>query len=372
MNGESSASERVTQLDGLRGLAALGVLVYHYVHFGGDPKLYPFAAYQPFAWVYARGWLLVDFFFLLSGIVMTHRYLAPIAKQALSARSFFWLRLSRIYPLHLAGLGVTALLQWYRLWHDQAALIYPNRDLYHFALNLVFLHAGAFEEGWSYDAPSWSVAVEVFAYTAFFVLARRSGRYASAAVVAFVASFVLYTSTLNYPLLNPSVGRGLFGFFLGSLIYLGLRGTAARKLGGKLGVAALVALAAAIAMSQKVGQNVFIGGDGVRTGVHYGFSVFPLLLVAALEVRPLARLLSLRPFTFLGDISYSVYLLHVPVQMGVLMYAEATGTALPTAQPAFLLTFMAVVLALSTLAHRFFEVPVRARVRRAALSSPHA
>jgi len=363
MSDAQSPDQRVTQLDGLRGMAALGVLVFHYQHFGGDPRSYPFASHQPFDWLYARGWLFVDFFFLLSGVVMTRKYLPAIMGGSLSGQRFLWLRLSRVYPLHLAGLCLMALLQWYRLWRHQPAVIYAQNDAYHFVLNLGFLHAGAFEEGFSFDAPSWSVAVEVFAYVAFFLLARRGAGYGARALVAFLVGFSLCVLSLNVPFLNLFVGRGFFGFFLGSLLYLGLSRAETRRLAGKLGLGALVLLAGTVAMSARVGSEAFVGGPGMRAAVHYGFAVFPPLLVAALEVRVLAALLSWRPFAFLGDISYAVYLLHIPVQVVILTYAEAAHLVLPTASPALLVAYVGAVVALATVVHYGFEVPARARLR---------
>src|SRR5579863_6680052 len=71
---------RLAALHGLRGLSALGVAIFfHFAHFGGTTDDYPFSSLPGIHWVYAQGLLLVDLFFVLSGVIVTHRYLAPVA-----------------------------------------------------------------------------------------------------------------------------------------------------------------------------------------------------------------------------------------------------------------------------------------------------
>lgn len=64
---------RLTRLDALRGLAAMGVVVYHMASW---PHLHPVLIW-PFHWLFGWGWTLVDLFFVLSGYVFAHVYGAP-------------------------------------------------------------------------------------------------------------------------------------------------------------------------------------------------------------------------------------------------------------------------------------------------------
>ena len=93
MDAQKGEERRLEPLDALRGMAALGVAFYHYQHFGGDARQYPWASIEPAKWLYARGWMLVDFFFLLSGIVFTYKYFEPLIERKLSGKAFFFLRL---------------------------------------------------------------------------------------------------------------------------------------------------------------------------------------------------------------------------------------------------------------------------------------
>ena len=92
-------------------------------------------------------------------------------------------------------------------------------------------------------------------------------------------------------------------------------------------------------------------------------AVFPLVIFASLRVPPLARLLSLRPLTFLGDISYAVYLCHVPLQMIFLAVVRSRRMTLATGSPWLLVGFAVVLISTATAAHYGFERPMRRWLR---------
>jgi peptidoglycan/LPS O-acetylase OafA/YrhL len=370
MTKDETGAGRLEPLDALRGIAAIGVAFYHYQHFGGDPNRYPWAQVEFAAWFYARGWMLVDFFFLLSGIVLTYKYLQPLAERKLRGRDFFFLRLSRIYPLHVASLVLCAAVQWRLMVIKSPPLIYPTNDAYHFVLNLFFLQNGTAEEGYSFNGASWSIATEVFAYVAFFTITYRYGRqYVVAAAGAVIVALCVYKARLSLPFANETMARTMIGFFVGSLLFLAIRRAEAAGYARRLGVVALVVLGAIVVLANVAGYDAFVGGTGFRTAVPHLLTIFPLVIVSALHVPPLARAMSVRPLTFLGDISYSVYLLHVPLQMVIISVLRARGVAIPTEDPRFLLGFLGALLLIASLTHRFFEVPARSWLRRRLLAT---
>src|SRR5579871_5277008 len=82
-------------LESLRGLAALTVVIYHAVW---NNPITSLSFFQ-------NGALMVDFFFVLSGFVIFHSYGRKLGSWSQIGR-FLWLRLGRLYPLHLAFLLV--------------------------------------------------------------------------------------------------------------------------------------------------------------------------------------------------------------------------------------------------------------------------
>lgn len=361
MSQPAAAPARLAPLDALRGLAALGVSVFsHFQHFGGDRGKYPLNNFLPAHWVYENAWLFVDLFFLLSGVVLTYRYLEPIAARALDGRRFFNLRVSRLYPLHVAALLVCAAVEWTCLARHEPTIIYQgNNDLYHFTLQLLYLHT-FFEHGWSFNEPSWSVSGEVLVYLLFFTCARRDRRlYVPLAAIMVVVGIAVQSPGWNLPILNVLLGRALVGFFLGSLGYLAMNEMDRRGRGTAFGWGCLAALTVVCVLASLIGFRELIGTNPLPNVL----AVFPLVIFASLRVPPLARLLSIRPLTFLGDISYAVYLIHVPLQMIFLYVMRATKTAIPTESPWMLVGFAAVLISAAAATHYGFERPVRRWLR---------
>ena len=352
---------RLKPLDGMRGLAALAVAVFaHYQHFGGDPHTYPWADATVTSWLYGHSWAFVDFFFLLSGIVLTYRYLEPISRGRLGRREFFVLRLSRLYPLQLLTLSVCAAAQWRCLVLHKPEIIYDHSNLYNFFLHLVYLNSGGFEEAWTYDSPSWSVAVEVSAYLLFFIYASKSREtYITASICTVVAGIAIIRMGWMLPILNSNMARGMIGFFVGSFIFLIIGHL--KKLGGgrRLAGGGFVAMVVVFALTYSIGYDKFVGG----TTLPLLFVIFPLVILSGLEIPIFARILSLRPLTFLGDLSYAVYLVHVPVQMVMISIMRERNQSAPVASKWFFFEFIMIVLVVATLVHKLFEVPMRQWMR---------
>lgn len=85
MRGDAEMErKRLSSLDTLRGMAAIGVsLFFHYVHFSPQHG-FPFS--QKAYWFYHYGWSLVEFFFVLSGFVFSYVYKNQNAEKLISFR----------------------------------------------------------------------------------------------------------------------------------------------------------------------------------------------------------------------------------------------------------------------------------------------
>jgi peptidoglycan/LPS O-acetylase OafA/YrhL len=161
-------SDRLYSLDALRGIAALSVVFWHWQHFYMGASTPLIVESQPlFSWfapLYRNGDLAVDFFFLLSGFIFFWLYQSKIFKGEVSARDFFILRFSRLYPLHFLTLIIVAVQQFYYWKITSTSFIYAENNVFHFILNLFLASSIKLEKGFSFNAPIWSVSVEVFVY----------------------------------------------------------------------------------------------------------------------------------------------------------------------------------------------------------------
>lgn len=352
--------ERLYSLDVLRGLAALAVVFWHWRHFffqgtqraSIDPGQLPL--YSVFAPLYNNGWLGVDLFFCLSGFVFYWLYSDGVARSAVSGRDFFVLRFSRLYPLHAATLLLVAGGQALAQALTGSPFVYRHNDAYHFMLNVLFAPAWGLEDGPSFNAPVWSVSVEVVLYAIFFMLCRWLPVRASVLALAAIAGLVAVE-----PFYLP-LGRGICAFFVGGLAYLAyerLRNGAAWGWVSLLAAASWVLVPLAAAWLPTRGQLLYVAS-----------LVFPLTILAlALVERRGARFF--RRAAALGDMSYSSYLLHFPLQMlavGIATLAGVERSAFHS--PWMLAAFIGVLLAASFASHRLFEMPAQRALRTRALT----
>ena len=341
-------------LDLSRLIAAVAVLFWHYLHFTIPPTATRapanFGDYEPlhgvFAAFYAHGHLAVEYFWIVSGFVFAHVYLADT-----QARGRFWLaRFARLWPLHLLTLAVVALLQAaYWAQHGTHFVFGPN-DWTHFVLNLGLAHFWGFEKGMSFNGPSWSLSVEILAYAAFWLVlpALRQGRSAVAGALALAAALL----APQYPALKAFAC--LAYFFAGTTIYLAMLRGWARP--GILAIAGIAGLVLAARFDTVSALEFPQGGLWV-------VSVFALaLLVDRLDHND-----RLAFGKRLGDASYGTYLWHFPIQLTMVMALDALPGGRALSQHwAVLGVYVTAALAAGFASHRWFERPAQCAVFAAA------
>jgi len=354
---------RILELDALRGIAALGVVFWHYgAHFHARPLAW---LLQPF---YNAGFLLVDFFFVLSGFVIAAAYWREPRQWRLADN--LRARFARLYPLHLLTLlAVVALLAALPAGRAPDPDFAPaTNDAKHLLLNLLLLNQVGLQDGWSFNTPAWSISAEWVInvlFLAWIALALR-WRLVAAAVAATLGVAMIATSARPwiqgahaFGWLDVDLLRCTLGFAAGVGLQRAMQhgGSAALLLRPRLANGlALLALVALVALLLASGRHPPVW--------HYLLSI--AVAVACVALTPygaIARtLLRHRALTWLGDVSYSVYLVHFPLQLA-LHALVARGMAPPDyGSPLVLAGYVAVVLGVSALTHRRVELPWQARL----------
>jgi peptidoglycan/LPS O-acetylase OafA/YrhL len=357
---------RLSSLDALRGVAALAVVVWHWQHFfaiGGDFEDGWTREMQPLFWLlkplYLQGWAAVDLFFALSGFVFFWLYGEAIRTRATGAGPFALLRISRLYPLHVATLVAVAGLQalFWRA-HGQY-FIYQANDAPHFAAQLLFVQNWWPQAPQSFNGPSWSVSVEVLLYCVFFAACRlglKAGWRAGALALAGV------------PLLwvDGHIARGVIGFFMGGAMVGAWRALRRQAQAAAIARWLMLAVAAAwLGLYVALYREWFESGEANKVfALLFDFGLCPLTVLALAlreDVRAKAAWLG-----FLGDISYSTYLIHFPLQLTLaLLAARFAWTPETFMQGWVMLAFYAVLIGLGALSYRYFERPMRTLIRNA-------
>lgn len=308
----TAAGRNFYSVDFLRGIAALSVVVFHFKNFGGGggdlarpaSMLDDVSLLQWLEPIRQHGSLAVMAFWAISGFVFMNVY----AGKRPDGGSFFIRRFARLYPLHFVTLIAVALLQFAAVASLGHSIIYHDNDVWNFGLHLFMASEWGLQHGQSFNYPIWSVSAEVLIYAVFWAFARHMP-------LNLVRLFLIW---LAFQLLAMLPGTGLIilcgvYFFGGAIGYSVYRLWDERRqltllLFGALGLAA----------------SVVLGLAGGHFDVPLTAWLLPaicsiLLLLVAAENIWLGSFF--RRTRTVGDITYSSYLWHSPLQILILLGA---------------------------------------------------
>jgi peptidoglycan/LPS O-acetylase OafA/YrhL len=366
--GSGSSKDQLPCLTALRGIAALWVVIYHY-----SVQCFPNLDVRPHTYLIHKGYLAVDMFFMLSGFVLAHVYHRPFSESVTGRNywKFIAARIARIYPLHLLVLLLfvaTALTS--HLMSGEAGRVVRHvplqgpQSVEAFFANLLMLQGlSAGTLSWNY--PAWSISVEFMAYLFFpFLLPgiwRTSTRIKLLLAVVLLALLVLlaYLRKGDFDQWDGPITllRCLPEFMLGTLLYCAFRVAPGNlwlnRDAAAFGIVALIAVGLHFNMADLVMICLFAA----------------LILAAVLNNGSFARWANAAPLLWLGDISYSLYLLHGLVQYAAgLMLArlgvpDATYLSVPRSL-IWIFAMIGVCLLAAHFSYSGFEIASRRYLRK--------
>lgn len=289
-------NERNYLFDGIRGVAAIGVLLFHV---GGSVG----SQYVP------SGYLAVDLFFVLSGFVISDAYQHRL-EHGQTLRTFVVVRLVRLYPLYLAGLaiGCGRYLGAVAIGDPRAPDLATQGAALAFGLFLLPTPL-PLDNIFPLNTPSWSLSLEVLVNILFAAgIFRFRDRYlvmlALAGALAMLWGAWLAGSLqigITWSEYIPGLGRSIWGFFIG-VVLARLRARHA-DLALPWGAAIPVALAVLAILTIEPGPQLRFWFDAAATVV-----AFPAIVFAAALIRLPG--VAVAGAGFLGDISYPLYATH--------------------------------------------------------------
>lgn len=334
-------------LTGLRGIAAWWVVFYHArLSIGGLPD----AARA----VLSKGYLAVDFFFLLSGFVIWLAWHDRLAAGDARARRVFWAkRVARIWPLHavmLSGAVLMALALAATGRTDPVA--FPWADL---PIHILLLQDWGFGDPLAWNNPAWSISAEAAAYLLFPFALRLIDwrRLPTLAIMGGLGSLLVLlhliyrhgdADLLGNDIQHFGLVRCLLQFAAGSAVaalWLRYRDRPTLSVWPTIAGVGLLALWA-------------VGADETAV-IPAAFAC--LLLAAALTSDRPRNPLSSRPVHYLGDISYATYLSHF-----LLFFAFKFAFMPPShlLSPGLVALYAAMVFASSVALYHLIERPAQA------------
>ena len=314
----------------------------------------------------AKGYLGVELFFVLSGFILCHVYLAAHGEKRFSYRDFMWARVARVYPLHIATLLGVMALGFAALFAGMAidSNVMSWRSL---PANIFMVHAWGLAPDAAWNHRSWSISAEWFAYLLFPAFAFVSWRLrarpllaVAGAVALMAALYLIFPRLAGFHLTEATIAWGALRivpcFAYGCALYLVFR-RAPLPMPGVVSAVAAVLLIATAALGVTDGVLVVLSGA----------------LILGLASLPNARagVLASKPAVYLGEISYSVYMVLVPWQLlAVNLAAKLTNAPDNQLQLFVWLAILAGLPVVAAVSYHLVEFPARRALRRLADRQP--
>ena len=335
-----SSRKRFAVLDGLRGVAALVVVLYHSFDSGG---------------IVPNGELAVDLFFILSGFVITYswddRLVLPTSKG-----QFVLSRLIRLYPmLFIGALGGIVFGVIHNFTNPSQAYSYPAGAISAVLSLLVlpYLQPNSLNNFvFTFSPPIWSLFFEVVANGAYVLFVRfLSIRVLTALLVIGMIGVVSLGDLGGDQKTNFVAGfpRVIAGFFGGVLLFKLWRS-------GQLPM-----MRANIFISSAIILTIFVFSIKIRGWLY--IPAFGLLMVAVING------INSRPARtdgwceFLGLVSYPVYLVH-PMTLYMIMFIGHKITLSDSLFDVFLVGHLIAILFVGYIFARYYETPARLFLKR--------
>ena len=357
----SGDNQFITNLTPLRGIAAILVVIFHF-----EIVLVLFLP-REMSRFFSKCYLMVDLFFIMSGFIIYHVYGEFFKRniQTTTFNKYIRARLARVYPLHIITLILTIVLvvsqhfKWDEFFNPRAI---PT--------HVLMLQSFGLHSIYTWNVPAWSISAEFAAYMIFpvfaFVLYR--SKIITPLIISTLIIFIYCLLAFKLSKSNGTTGlynldqtydygylRGIAGFLAGGMIYqLYLK---------------------KIFYFLKADATLIILSALLLACLHFGVTdlvfipVFLLLVLStAYNTGRVKQFLSNRFLQWLGDISYSVYLLQFPLMLLVIGSLPYFGISwngpyslhIPYWQAAICcILFLTVLLGISALSYHYIERPFR-------------
>ncbi|MCC8408515.1 acyltransferase [Mucilaginibacter sp. UR6-1] len=355
-------------LDGLRGVAALIVVIFHICEAHATSK---------FDMMINHGYLAVDFFFLLSGYVIGYAYDDRWGK--LTIGGFFRRRLARLQPMVIVGMVVGAICFYYSdspMWPEiHNVPVWKLLVVMLVGFTLIPVPASWDIRGWQemhpLDGPGWSLYFEYIANILYALGLRKLPKWAlSILVIASAVALVQYLITgpngdviggWTPNLEHTRIGftRMMFPFFGGLLLSRITKPTHIKNAFAWCSLLLIIALAI-----PRIGDQQSLWMNGVYESVII-ILLFPLIVYLGASGTVHTET-GKRISKFLGDLSYPLYITHYPfIYIYTGWVARDKSMSFGHAIPYALLTFFGSVM-LAYAALKWYDEPVRAWLKRRA------
>jgi peptidoglycan/LPS O-acetylase OafA/YrhL len=345
------AANKLLGLEALRFVAAFAMLIWHYQHFAyvADEPVDLVTNHLPFYGAlrlfYEAGKYGVWVFWCTSGFIFFWKYRDTIFDRSTGSWTFFVFRLSRLYPLHLVTLLAVAILQSVYFHSQGYFFVYQNNDVPHFFLQIFMASDWGLQRSNSFDGPIWSISIEVLVYAVFFLMLRFVTKSA-------LLNVVVITVCLNF---SGQIFSCLAFFYAGGLAAIVRRSIAGTNYAVVIERVAWLTIAA-------IPVLIFWLQPPIVDWL-FLLAFTPLLLFClSRNITVSASIQALVEAA--GNMTYSSYLLHFPIQLMIASAYAISGNPIPLYSDWFFAIYVTSTLIASYFTYRSYEAPAQALIRK--------
>lgn len=299
-------------LDFLKFVAAIVITcLYHYRNMciggalSGTTEKYIFENTVLIGKISDIGWMLVEFFFIVSGLLAYWAYFNKITEGE-GIRTFYLKRCKRLLPMTMITTIVMAIGQWsffnangvYWMSMGNCSL---SELLPHMLGVNIWIGTGCF----AFNQPTWYISVCLFCYIVFWLIAvanRKVDRKWLFLVPVYCGAVV---GTIGVAFCNPLMARGLLGFFIGVILAIFLEKNYSSKVYISSSIIVLIFVAV---LHNTMGWKVFGNVLWVLE-----FFVFPAIIVLTTKIKVCEKIFNRKFFYYLGNISFGIYIWDIPI-----------------------------------------------------------
>lgn len=365
LSGFSDSKKHYEILDGLRGVAAILVVLFHILE--------SFSLGNPFKQLINHGYLAVDFFFALSGFVIGYAY--DDRWNKLTLKEFFKRRLIRLHPMIIFGMILGALTFYF-----QGSVDFPMIDSIPVGRMMFFILIGMFlipvpismdirgwQEMYPLNGPAWSLFFEYIANILYALFIRKFSNKLLMILALISGSLLLHFAitspsgnvaggwTFNQTQLEIGFTRLLFPFFSGLLISRMVKPIQIKN--AYLWSCLLIIIPLSI---PRIGDQTNVWLNGLYEALVI-ILIFPLVIYIGAS-GSITNKFTAKLNRFLGNISYPLYITHYPLIYMQMAYIANHKNNLEESQFTAILVSIGVLVGgilIAWLSFIAYDVPIR-------------